>query len=267
MKKRSGLALTPTLSRSTGRGGNAWHKSIELGALFLLVCIAAGPSTQPASGPSPDAALWKKLDEIDAKAGEIKRLSANFEQEKHTALLRKPLVSSGRVRINGDEMRWETQQPQQSVLLIDAHEAKMYYPEQKTLEIYPLDKRLAELAASPLPRLAVLKDRFAIGRMAIKELDPNASPAKYLALRLVPTDPELLEHVREIRVLLDISSAYIVKAEVTDSDGDRTVLSFKDVQVNMDVGELKLTVPSGTVVTHPLEGLDGQAAEGSSKSR
>jgi hypothetical protein len=52
-----------------------------------------------------------------------------------------------------------------------------------------------------------------------------------------------------------------MKAEVTDGDGDRTVLSFRDVQINAAVGDLALAVPPGTAVTRPLEGLDGQAPQ------
>lgn len=229
------------------------------GMLVLLLCLAslgAAPATQPV-----DPALWAKLTEIDARAGKVKSLSANFDQQKFTAILRKPLESSGTIRINGSVMRWDTKQPEPSVLLIDGKEAKVYYPNQKTLEIYPVDKRLAELAASPLPRLQVLKSHFAFRQIDARELDKSAPADRFLALELTPTDPALAEHVQRVRVLLDVAGAYIMKAEVTDGDGDRTVLSFRDVQVNAALGDLALAVPPGTAVTRPLEGLDGQAPQ------
>lgn len=222
---------------------------------ILLICasLAAGPAT-----PTTEPSLWTKLTEIDQRAGQIKSLSAHFDQQKFTALLRKPLESSGRIRIKGPVIRWDTAQPEPSVLLIDQGEARIYYPNQKTLEIYPLDKRLADLAASPLPRLDVLKERFSIEQIPVADLDKSASAKDFIALRLTPKDSSIAEHVRQVRVLLDVSKAYIMKAEVTDGDGDRTVLSFKDVQLNADLGDLALVVPPGTAVTHPLEGLNGQ---------
>lgn len=234
--------------------------------LLFATCMAARAADQPTTAPA-DAALGQKLTQIDQRAGHIKSLSANFDQQKFTALLRKPLDSSGRVRISGSVVRWDTTQPEASVLLIDQGEAKVYYPTQKTLEIYPLDKRLADLAASPLPRLEVLKSRFAIEQIPVEAMDKSAAGKAFIALRLTPKDPSLAEHVKQVRVLLDGSQAYIMKAEVTDGDGDRTVLSFKDVQLNADVGDLALVVPPGTAVSHPLEGLDGQApqSQGSSK--
>jgi hypothetical protein len=42
---------------------------------------------------------------------------------------------------------------------------------------------------------------------------------------------------------------------MTDADGDRTVLAFTNVQVNIDLGDLELKIPAGAKVTHPLDGL------------
>lgn len=224
-----------------------------LAMILGVACLAAGPTTAPA-----DANLWTKLSEIDQRAEKIKSLAANFDQQKFTALLRKPLDSSGRIRIKGPVIRWDTKQPEPSVLYIAGTEAKIYYPNQKSLEVYPMDKRLADLAASPLPRLDVLKERFKIEQIPVADLDKSAPADAFLALRLTPRDEALSEHVKQVRVLLDIRKACIMLAEVTDGDGDRTVLSFKDVQLNADVGDISLVVPPGTAVTHPLEGLGGQ---------
>jgi outer membrane lipoprotein-sorting protein len=235
-------------------------------ALLMQLCIAAGPVTRPATTPT-DPALLGRLSEIDVRAGRIKSLSAKFDQRKFTALLRKPLESSGTIRISGPIVRWDTGKPEASVLLIDQGEARIYYPGQKTLEVYPLDKRLADLAASPLPRLEVLKARFSIEQIPVTDLDKTADSKHFLALRLTPKDPSLAEHVKQVRVLLDVWQACIMKAEVTDGDDDRTVLSFKDVQLNADVGDLALVVPPGTAVTHPMEGLDGASPQSQGPSK
>jgi len=225
-----------------------------------LACGAAGPATGPATAPA-DRALWAKLTDIDARAARVHSLAADFQQQKYTALLRKPLVSSGRVRVKGAVMRWDTQKPEPNVLLIDQHEAKIFYPAQKTIEVYSLDQRLGELASSPLPRLDALKARFSFEQIPVKEMDPASDPNKRIGLRLTPTDPAIREHVKQVRVLLDVESAYILKAEVTDSDGDPTVLTFSQVRLNADVGDLDLKAPPGTTVSHPLEGLEGSSPQ------
>jgi len=230
-----------------------WHSRPRL-------CLtSAFGGTQPgAAVPQRDEALWARLHEIDSRAGRIRSLSASFEQKKSTALLRKPLVSTGRIRIKATVMRWDTDKPEPSVLLIGEREARIYYPDQKLLEVYPLDQRLGELAASPLPRLDALAKKFSFEQIPTKDLDPKAEPSQFLALRLVPTDAALREHVKEVRVLLDVRGAYIVAAEMIDADGDRTVLTFAEVKPNADVGDLELHVPAGTKATRPLEGAGGE---------
>lgn len=199
--------------------------------------------------------------EIDARAARIQTLAADFEQRKYTALLRKPLISAGTVRVKGSAMRWDTRTPEKNVLLVTDKQVEIYYPAQATVEVYPLDQRFADLAASPLPRLAALKQRFAFVQINPAELDKNADPQKYFALELTPLQDELRQHVRRVRVLLDIAGGYIVLAELTDADGDRTLIRFFNLKLNVEVGDLELKTPPGTKFERPLEGLSGQAPD------
>jgi len=227
-----------------------------ISACFVSICPSA-PTTQPASRPALDPALWREMTQINDRGAKITSLSADFEQRKFTALLRKPLVSSGRVRVKGATLRWDTLHPENSVLLVTDKKVEVYYPAQSTLEVYTLDQRLAELVASPLPRLKTLRDRFSFAQIDVKQMDRTADPGKFLALEMTPTDKSLREHLQAVRVLLDKSAGYMIATEMTDADGDRTVVRFSNVRTNVDVGDLALKLPHGTRVTHPLEGLEG----------
>jgi outer membrane lipoprotein-sorting protein len=226
-----------------------WHSTIFA---IALAAIAAGPvrAEEPAT-------LRAKLDDIDRRAAQVVDLSGRFRQEKHTALLKKPLVSSGRIRTRGAIVRWDTEAPETAVLYSDGKEIRMYYPRQAVVEVYPTDRRLADLAASPLPRLASLRQHF-----TIEPLPPDQRPeaerddANLLALRLVPSDDFLGQHVDEVRVVLDVAAAGVVRVEVYDSDGDRTVIRFSDIRTNTGIAtdELDLALPAGTRVSRPMEG-------------
>jgi outer membrane lipoprotein-sorting protein len=244
------------------------YVSLPLLLLLLVPAISRGQADALTERNRPsniDPALWKRMIEVDARAGAITSLVANFAQKKFTALLKKPLISSGTIRIKGSTMRWDTQQPQKSVLLIGEREVRIFYPSPPpgVLEIYTINQRMGELAASPLPRLAVLKSKFSFQPIAARELDEAVDANKFLAFSLKPTDAALAQHIQEVRVLLDESAAYIVKAEMVDADGDRTVLQFTDVKVNAQTGDLDLKIPAGAKVTRPLEGLN--AAPGNTK--
>lgn len=244
-------------------------------AVFSAGHVSADPpsATQPSTPLPGDAPagvnpqLWAQMVAIDARSSRITSMVAHFQQEKFTALMRKPIVSSGTVRIKGSMMRWDTTEPYPSTMLFGDREAKIFYPKPApgTLEVYSLDQRMAEMAASPLPRLKVLKEAFAFAQIPIHEMDANSKEERFLALRMTPREQALKEHVQEVRVLLDANAGYIVRAEMTDADGDRTVLHFSQIKLNVDPGKLELTVPAGTKVVHPLEGLDGAAPHAPTK--
>ncbi|HEX8524080.1 MAG TPA: outer membrane lipoprotein carrier protein LolA [Tepidisphaeraceae bacterium] len=224
--------------------------------LFLLVGLVAGATSQPAAPEGTVAALWRRMVEINERGQKIEGLSAAFEQKKFTAMLKKPLVSTGTVRVSKNAMRWDTVRPEPTVMLVDEREVRLLFPKQKTLEVYPIDQKLGSLAASPLPRLEVLRQYFSFKQIPAKELDDQSEDGK-LALELTPIEASIKEHVERVRVLLDASKGYIVRAEMVDSDGDRTVISFNDVVVK-DQGELKLDVAGDVKVVRPLDALQGK---------
>jgi outer membrane lipoprotein-sorting protein len=227
-------------------------------ALFLAMVARGepGPLERPAN---VDEKLWKLLTEIDARGGQVKDLKADFTQQKITPLLKKPLVSTGTILIKGSASLWNTVQPEPTVMRIDDREIRLLYPRQKVLEIYATDQRMGSLAASPFPRLDVLKKHFTFERVPAKELEPSADDAKHVALRMQPLDAELRKHVDEVRVLLEVATGFVLKAQTTDADGDQIVLTFSNVRINGGVGdrELELSVPPGVKVTRPLEGSSG----------
>jgi outer membrane lipoprotein-sorting protein len=216
--------------------------------LLLTICAAAlaQSTTQPAE---VDPALWETMTRIDARSAAIKDMVADFEQSKFTPLLKKPMISKGVVRVGPSSMLWDTSSPSPSVMRIDQNEASIYYPQEKLMEIYPVGGQLGALAASPLPQLKVLKQHFSFAR------DNEGSDTLHLALLLTPTDPMVREHVARIRVLLDMERGFMIRFEMTDPDGERTLMSFSNVRVNtgLDESQLKIRVPPDVKVVRPLE--------------
>jgi outer membrane lipoprotein-sorting protein len=228
-----------------------------LGLLLALVLLVDAPASRPAN---LDAATWQRMLEIDGRAGGIKDLSADFEQQKFTAMLKRPLVSSGRVYVRGSTMRWDTRKPEPNELLITDREVRIYYPAQKTIEVYQVQEKLGQLAASPLPRLAVLQQHFTFEPIPVGDMG-ESDDGKFFALRMTPTQPELREHVEMVRVLLDVNRGLIVRLEMRDSDGDRTIITFANAKPNVGLSDeqLKMAAPADVKVTHPLAAVEGSS--------
>jgi outer membrane lipoprotein-sorting protein len=236
-------------------------------AMLLMTSAASGAeNTKPAPAKNEDPQLKKQLEDIDARSARVKGFTADFRQEKFTSLLKKPLISTGIVRVSGSVIRWDTREPRPTVLYSDGAEIRMFYPEQKLLEIYKIDQRLGDLASSPLPRLAKLREHFAFERYDGKDFHPPKD-REVLPLKLVPTEDALKQHVAEVHVLLDVQSAHILELEVVDADGaegDRTHVTFSSFKLDtgLKADDLKLSVPAGTTVSRPL---DVKGDEGPSK--
>lgn len=225
---------------------------------------AMADGAEPQAVKSADATFLAAMEDIDRRAGRAADLVGRFRQEKHTALLKKPLVSAGRIRMKGNVVRWDTESPEAGVLYSDGREIRMYYPKQSTLEVYPVDRRLSDLAASPLPRLAVLREHFRIEPLPPKRAaETPRDAATPIEIRLTPRDDALAEHVEEVRVTLDVAAACVTKVDVLDADGDRTVILFTDIKTDTGIkdGDLDLAVPAGTKVSRPLDAARGGGAK------
>lgn len=229
--------------------------------IFAAVMIASiaqadsPPTSQPAA---TNPTLWARLVKIDQIGAKANDLTADFEQQKFTPLLRKPLISTGTIRVKGTAMVWDTAKPEPTAMRIDQKEIQLYYPRQKVLEIYPIDRQLGSLAASPLPRLDVLRKYFAIEEIPATDAGAEkGASSDRMGLRLTPTDALLREHLDQVVVLLDVQRGLILRAEMTDADGDRTQIVFSNIQVNTGLkdGDVTLHVPESAQVTRPLDGL------------
>ncbi|MEX2671487.1 MAG: outer membrane lipoprotein carrier protein LolA [Phycisphaeraceae bacterium] len=229
------------------------------GMLLTLSLVVADEGAAP-EGIAPE--LWHRLSEIDARGAEIETLIADVVQEKHTLLLRRPLRSSGRVWVRGETMRWDTREPRETQMLVTPSEVQLYYPEQALLEIYPVDERLGELTASPLPRLKTMAEHFVITEEPVAELleqEPTLEGVEdvaFVALRLTPRDEALAEHMERVEVLLEPGRAVARRLVMVDADGERTVITFNQLRLNEDVEEshFELSVPLETRIVRALEG-------------
>lgn len=223
-------------------------------SILLATLVAAQQELATTDVDAFDPALRERLEAIDARVERVKDLTAEFEESKHTALLKKPLVSTGVVRVRGSFIRWDTLKPHAMSLAIDAERIQMYYPQRKTVEVYLLDDQLRQLALSPLPRLAVLRRHFTVQPLPLAEIDPQADPASHLALKLTPRSPSLRRHLDRVHVLLDFHSVFAERVEMFDADGDRTLLRFSHVRIDTGLrdSDVTLTLPEGTTIVHPL---------------
>ena len=229
-------------------------------ALFFIVIgfhiRASAIDTLPTTAPSGiDPRLWDRMKATDAKADQVKDLSADFEQLKYTALLKKPLKSTGTVHARGNVMLWDTHGSQPTHMRVDEKEVSIYYENQKTIEAYPIAGQLGSLAANPLPRLATMMGHFQFTLADENEFEK--AEADRLILKLTPTDDALKEHVKSVHVSIDTNTGLMHAFQLTDADGDRQVIHFTNIKPNshFDDAKLQIKAPADVKIVRPLENL------------
>lgn len=220
---------------------------------FAALCWAvtkAGDESQP-----PSADFKTRLEAVDRLAASINDLTSRFVEQKHTALLKRPMVSKGRVRIKGTHTLWETVEPHRTTTLVDAKRVRIHYPRRRVVEVYPIDDQLRQLFVSPVPRWSPLQDHFSIESVPAGDVrDEYRDEERFLPIRLTPKDDSLRRYVGRVDVVIDTTTGCAVRVDMIDGDGERTTITFSETKINsgLDDRYFDLAPPEGTQIVYPL---------------
>lgn len=205
-----------------------------------------------------DPELRGRLQELEAKTAQVTDMTADFEEQTFSTLLRRPITSHGTVRVRGERTRWDTIEPRPTTMLTSPDEVQIYYPSMGTLEIYPVLEYLRPVVVSPMPRLTTIQRSFRVERGA-------EAASGTLNIVLKPFQKQLAEFVAEVRVEIDESTGFARRVEMQGADGDRTVLVFSNLRFNTGLSdtEVNFVPPANTKIVRPLSS-GSKAAKGGS---
>lgn len=170
-------------------------------------------------------------DELKSAAGTVTSVKAEFVQEKHMKILSKPLVSEGVFLFQGpDSLRWEYQQPIQSILLL--HNGK-------TRRFVQKNGNLIEDASASLQSMQVvvqeitqwLNGRFDDNPMFAARLEPGRK------IVMSPRDESFARLIQRIEILLSDRPAVIKSVKIFEGEDSYTKLEFKEVILNQELDE------------------------------
>jgi len=238
--------------------------------ILALTIAQADPVPQPAAPTSETAKpqvqtayekaalekFEKRLAEVDAKMAAITDLSADFEQKKKTALLKKPMLSSGSVLCKAEKVLWQTIKPRLNTMLVADGKVTIYYPDDKLAEIYSMGTQFRDAAGGPLPRLSKLRETFDFVELDVADFatgEDAKTLAGKIAIKLTPKTDELKKHIASVRVLINEGVPCADRIVLVDPEGDETELRFTKVEINKGVKdeELDLNLPQNTKISTP----------------
>lgn len=246
---------------ASAESGHCFMRTLMRTAIFsllLLLCLNVTAAAQPQRPDDIAPELWQQLQQMDQQLEDLRDMEARFTRYKHTPLLKRPLTSTGRVRVKGSMMRWDTDAPSESTTLMRDGEVRLYQPQAKRLEIYPLQQRFAMFGSSPQPRLTELVQRFDAERRPASELFDaiEEDGEQYLALHLTPRDEQLREHVEAMDVLIDRDAGRIQRLRLDHGGAESVEYRFTDLRVNVGLEDdvFEMDLPEDVQVVRPLEG-------------
>jgi hypothetical protein len=189
---------------------------------IMLIAWTFGVAAAGGAGPA-DA-----LARIEAHLVRSPILRASFEQERSMRVLKRPLLSRGRLTAVADQgVLWQVREPHEVTVLVTAHAILEW-------DDHGSPRRM--MAASPV--LGALGDALLgvltgdTGKLgALFEL--SSLPAEQgWRLALAPKDPNLAPMITAIEIA---GSQFVEEVVISEAGGDRTVIRFGDFRTGPGV--------------------------------
>ncbi len=186
-------------------------------AAVLLLLLAARPAR------ADWTASW---DSIQAAAGAVQAVEADFAQEKHLRILSRPLTATGRFAYRApDALRWEYRTPVRSVLLAADGTVRRFVQRGDALVADDsLGMAAVQVVVQDLTRW--LKGRFDANPDFTAELGAGGR------VRLTPRRPELAAVIARIELQLAARPGVIETVTIVEDDANYTRLTFRDVRLS-----------------------------------
>lgn len=219
---------------------------------LALSGILSGPPYDDTGREASGAEIGRFLESWSARSKETTSLDIRFRQEKRLRILRRPLVSTGRIRIAGGTIRCEVRDASErpeSITVVTEDRLRIYYPRLGRVETYELGRAAAPALALPFfgSDPATLQRDFELSMSVPEAGDGTDEPRRRLVLTARSEDAP----IRWITLVFD--GLEVREVEQKDRNGDRVRMVLEEVRRDPDLRpeDLELRVPPGTKEVRP----------------
>ncbi len=166
---------------------------------------------------------------IEKAVSTIKAVASEFRQERRLAMLKEPVVSSGRFYYEKlDKLRWECISPDLSGFFVNGKVAKQWKGKDNPPEAFDLQQNpvirliVDQLLAWTKADFAWIEQRYTIS--VVKE-DP-------IVLKLVPRSSKEKKYIDHILISFEADTQYANAVEIIEKGGDSTHIKFFNMIIN-----------------------------------
>ena len=215
--------------------------------ILLIVAGLISLTSFATAAPLPDSEVKNLL----ARIRENRITQADFQEQRVIRLMKKPLVSSGRVWFQPpNKFRREVKGNSPSLTMSDGQQLWIYYPNFKSAERYPLGKRSpldsTVAAINSALNLENIENTFQI---TATKIDP---PQAGYELALIPRTASMKRVFQKLELHINDQ----LRAERTEMflpNGDRILTSYSNqTRAPVPPSTFEFKPPPGTDITTPL---------------
>lgn len=237
--------------------------NLLLGAALLVASVvavapadAADDTKKTAEKFDPKAVLKK----LHTELAKVPRFRAEFDQEKHLKVFKKPVMSNGVLLFERpDRMRWEIRKPFHSLLIVAGKNvAKFEWVNSKRKKL-----KLGRAADAVLIAMRRLQAWFS-GNFDEKNFTVTVVQKPALHVLLIPKDEAMRKRVARMEFFPAADFRSMSKVVVHESKGNRTVLIFKNHKsgAKMPKDAFSLTTPAELTADLTADLTAGRANDG-----
>lgn len=225
----------------------------------LMLALAVGLATYSLAADGVDAyagldpELREVLERFDAAQAGVTSLSASFVERKEIGLLKNAVVQKGVFyHSKPDRFLWEYVEPEPKMLVMNETLLIAYYPLHKQAE--EIRTRLSRRLVKYFGLGQVFSDLRTYYELSLGTR--NDVPGTSLIV-MTPKKKSLAKRLLEVRIWLDQELHQVRQLEYREVDGDRTLFTFDQIEVNPSIpaDRYEIDLPADVTVSTSFSGF------------
>jgi outer membrane lipoprotein-sorting protein len=207
------------------------------GAAVLLLAAVAVARTSAAPPRDLFDDIYARSRGIEAS---LKTVTARFTETTTSTLLSKPLVSHGTLAVvRPDRIVLRYTDPEPHVVLIDGTQLTLTWPSREVTERSDIGA-----ARKRIDKYFVDKSPDQLRRVFRISTAVASDPANTWQITMVPTRSQIREGLSGLHLWIDRTSLLLAAMRLDFPNGDRKLMAFTDVQVNVPVDPATFSIGS-----------------------
>lgn len=203
--------------------------------ILTILVLVIGAMSHVYAQPTGDQQVKQEISQVAAK---MKSMRCDFIQTKHLKMLNDKMVSKGRMYYQqGNKLRWEYESPYKYVFILNDSKVVLKNNGRNDVIDVNQNKMFREIVRIMMNTV--------VGKCLTDEKDFKVgieTSATEYAATLIPLRKDLKQMFSKIALHFNRQKKMITQVELSEKNGDITVIELKNVQTNVSISTTMFSV-------------------------